>query len=213
MRTILVAFLAVACASPSGDDAATLILTNTTVYTGDSTAAPAQAVAVRGDTIIYVGSVEGADEFRGPATEVVDLDGRYVYPGFVDAHAHFSGIGDRELTLNLQGINSKDEFLARIEEAVQRTPAGEWVVGRGWIETFWDPPVFPSRHDLDRIAPNNPVYLTRADGHASVANSAALRAAGVTGETAAPAGGAINLDSDGQPTGMLIDAAQRLVGR
>ncbi len=212
MRPTYLLLMLAACASPSGD-AATLILTNATIYTGDSTAAPVQAVAVRGDTIVYVGSADGAEEFRGPATEVVDLEGRFVFPGFVDAHAHFGGIGDRELTLNLQGINSKDEFLARIEEAVQRTPAGEWVVGRGWIETFWDPPVFPTRHDLDRIAPSNPVYLTRADGHASVANSAALRAAGVTGETAAPAGGAINLDSDGQPTGMLIDAAQRLVGR
>ncbi|HRP09151.1 MAG TPA: amidohydrolase [Gemmatimonadales bacterium] len=212
MRPILLLFLLAACASPRGD-AATLILTNATVYTGDSTAAPVQAVAVRGDTIIYVGSVDGAEEFRGPSTEVIDLTGRYVYPGFVDAHAHFSGIGERELTLNLQGINSKDEFLAKVEEAVKRTPAGEWVVGRGWIETFWDPPVFPTRHDLDRIAPNNPVYLTRTDGHAAVANSAALRVAGVTGETAPPPGGAINLDSDGQPTGMLIDAAQRLVGR
>src|SRR5690606_38666064 len=130
-----------------------------------------------------------------------------------DAHAHFGGIGERELTLNLQGINSKDEFLTKVEEAVKRAAPGEWVTGRGWIETFWDPPVFPTRHDLDRIAPNNPVILSRADGHASIANSAALRAAGITGETEPPPGGAINLDPDGQPTGMLIDRAQSLVQR
>lgn len=201
------------CARVSDDDAADLILTNATIHTGDSTQAPVQAVAIRGDTIIYVGDAEGAEAHRGAGTQVEDLAGRFVYPGFVDAHAHFGGIGQRELVLNLQGINTKDEFLTRVEDAVRRTPAGEWVTGRGWIETFWDPPVFPTRHDLDRIAPDNPVILTRADGHASIANSAALRIAGISGATEAPAGGAINLDSDGQPTGMLIDEAQGLVRR
>lgn len=211
MRPTPLVLLLLAACGPSASDAADLILTNATVYTGDSLAAPVQAVAVKNGAIVYVGDAAGADALRGKATEVVDLTGRFVYPGFVDAHAHFGGIGQRELTLNLQGINSKDEFLAKVEEAVRRTPAGEWVTGRGWIETFWDPPVFPTRHDLDRIAPNNPVVLTRADGHASVVNSAALRIAEVTGATSPPAGGAINLDSDGQPTGMLIDRAQGLV--
>jgi predicted amidohydrolase YtcJ len=202
--------LVVAC-GPSASDAADLILTNATVYTGDSTAAPAAAVAVKGGVIVYVGDVEGAEAFHGDATEVVDLAGRFVYPGFVDAHAHFGGVGQRELTLNLQGINSKDEFLAKVEAAVRSASPGEWVTGRGWIETFWDPPVFPTRYDLDRIAPNNPVILTRADGHASVVNSAALRVAGINASTNAPAGGAINVDNDGEPTGMLIDLAQGLV--
>lgn len=212
MRPRLALILLAAC-GPSASDAADLILTNATVYTGDSTAVPAQAVAVKDGAIVYVGDAAGVEAFRDNATVVEDLAGRFVYPGFVDAHAHFGGIGQRELTLNLQGINSKDEFLAKVEAAVQAAPAGEWVAGRGWIETFWDPPVFPTRHDLDRIAPNNPVILSRADGHASIANSAALRVAGVTGTTPPPPGGAINLDSDGEPTGMLIDAAQGLVGR
>lgn len=211
MRRFPLALLFVIACGPSASDAADLILTNATIYTGDSTAAPVAAVAVKGGVIVYAGDAAGAEELRGDATEVVDLTGRFVYPGFVDAHAHFGGVGQRELVLNLQGINSKDEFLAKVEAAVQGTAAGEWVTGRGWIETFWDPPVFPTRHDLDRIAPNNPVILTRADGHASIANSAALRIAGVTGASAAPPGGAINLDSDGEPTGMLIDAAQGMV--
>jgi predicted amidohydrolase YtcJ len=214
MRTSTAFLLAlVAACTPDANDAADLILVNATVYTGDSTAAPVSTVAVKDGRIVYVGDADGVEEFRGKATEVVDLTGRFVYPGFVDAHAHFGGIGERELTLNLQGINSKDEFLAKVEEAVKRAAPGEWVTGRGWIETFWDPPVFPTRHDLDRIAPNNPVILSRADGHASIANSAALRAAGITGETEPPPGGAINLDPDGQPTGMLIDRAQYLVQR
>ncbi len=201
-----------ACADGGDGGSSTLVLRNATVYTGDSLNPAATAVAVRDGRILAVGSDADVVQYLDGA-EVVDLAGRFVYPGFVDAHAHFMGIGEREQTLNLEGTSTRDAFLARIDSAVKATPEGEWVTGRGWIETFWDPPVFPTRHDLDRLAPNHPVVLSRADGHASIANSAALRIAGVTGETAAPAGGAINLDSDGQPTGMLIDAAQRLVSR
>lgn len=209
MRSTPLLLLAlVACTKAPGAD---LVLRNATVYTGDSTAATVQAVAVQGGKIVYVGDDAGVAEFTGGNTRVVDLAGRFVYPGFVDAHAHFTGIGQREQNLNLEGTGTKDLFLAKVEEAVKKAQPGEWVTGRGWIETFWTPPVFPTRHDLDRIAPNNPVILTRADGHASIANSAALRLAGVTGATAAPPGGAINADADGEPTGMLIDAAQDLV--
>jgi len=151
--------------------------------------------------------------FIGAGTRTLDLQGRFVFPGFVDAHGHFPGIGEREMTLNLEGTRTKDAFLARVAAAVKQKKPGEWVTGRGWIETFWSPPVFPTRQDLDQIAPNNPVYLTRADGHASVANSAALRLANVVSTTKAPSGGSIGLDGDGQPTGMLIDHAQGLVAR
>jgi predicted amidohydrolase YtcJ len=134
-------------------------------------------------------------------------------PGLSDAHMHLSGVGGREMTLNLEGTNTLAEFLARVKARVDSARPGQWVTGRGWIETFWRPPVFPTRQDLDRIAPNHPVLLTRADGHASIANSAALRLAGITRATAAPEGGAITKDAQGEPTGMLIDAAQRLVSR
>jgi predicted amidohydrolase YtcJ len=190
---------------------ADLVLRNTTIYTVNAKAPVAQAVAVRGGKIIYVGDDAGAAKFVGPATKSLDLKGRYVFPGFVDAHAHFTGIGEREMTLNLEGTRTKAAFLARVDSAVKRAAPGAWVTGRGWIETFWSPPVFPTRQDLDRIAPNNPVVLTRADGHASVANSMALRLAKVTSRTPVPSGGAINMDRDGEPTGMLIDHAQGLV--
>ncbi len=208
MRTLALLLLIPATLSAQSAD---LVLRHATVYTGTSTR-PASAVAVRGGKIVYVGTNAGATRMVGPRTQVLDLQGRFVFPGFVDAHAHFGGIGERELTLNLEGTNTKDAFLARVEAAVKQARPGAWVTGRGWIETFWSPPVFPTRADLDRIAPNNPVMLTRADGHASVVNSAALRAARITGSTAAPPGGAINLDADGQPTGMLIDRAQGIVG-
>lgn len=193
--------------------AADLVLHHTTIYTVNARAPVAQAVAVRGGRIVYVGSEAGAMKLVGPGTKSVDLAGRFVYPGLVDAHAHFPGIGAREMTLNLEGTRTKAAFLARVDSAVKRAKPGAWVTGRGWIETFWSPPVFPTRADLDRIAPNNPVVLTRADGHASVANSMALKLASVTGRTPVPSGGAINLDHDGEPTGMLIDHAQGLVLR
>jgi len=144
---------------------------------------------------------------------VVDLKGRTVVPGLVDAHVHLSGIGAREATLNLEGVTSLDAFLAAVKAEAATKKAGEWVKGRGWIETFWKPPVFPTRADLDKVAPDNPVILTRADGHASIANGAALRIAGIDKTTANPFGGEISKDASGELTGMLIDHAQALVGQ
>lgn len=203
--------LAACTAEPSAPT--DLVLRHGTIYTADDAQPVAQAVAVQNGKIVYVGDDAGVEAFIGADTRVIDLEGGFVYPGFVDAHAHFTGIGEREQTLSLQGINSKNEFLDKVAEAARNAKPGEWITGRGWIETFWDPPVFPTRFDLDRVAPNNPVILTRADGHASIANSAALALAGITGTSTPPPGGAINLDVDGQPTGMLIDRAQGMVGR
>ena len=119
------------------------------------------------------------------------------------------GVGEREMTLNLEGTMSLEDFLAKVKAQVDRAKPGEWVTGRGWIETFWKPPVFPTRWDLDKIAPNNPVFLTRADGHASIANSAALKVAGINKDTPNPFGGEFLKDAKtGEPTGMLIDSAQ-----
>ncbi|MDZ4257465.1 MAG: amidohydrolase [Gemmatimonadales bacterium] len=220
MRTLLIRLLPVVVISLSacgggGESAASidLVLRHGTIYTADDSRPSAEAVAVKDGKIVYVGDDAGVEAFIGTDTRVIDLEGGFVYPGFVDAHAHFTGIGEREQTLSLQGINSKNEFLDKVAEAARNAKPGEWITGRGWIETFWDPPVFPTRFDLDRVAPNNPVILTRADGHASIANSAALALAGVSGSSTPPPGGAINLDVDGQPTGMLIDRAQGMVGR
>ena len=212
-RSVLVLLALTSHVSRLTSQSADLVLRHATIYTVDAAHPVAQAVAVRGGKIIYAGVDAGVQRFIGATTRTLDLQGRFVFPGFADAHAHFPGIGAREITLNLEGTKSKDEFLSRVEAVVRQKKAGEWVTGRGWIETFWVPQAFPTRSDLDRIAPNNPVWLTRADGHASVANSAALRLAGIIGTTSNPAGGHINLDGDGQPTGMLIDQAQGLVNR
>ena len=193
--------------------AADIVLRNAKVYTANDKQPRAEAVAIRGDKIAFVGRNADANRLIGPNTKVIDLRGAAVFPGFTDAHMHLSGVGDREMTLNLEGTTSLEDFLARVKARVDQSRPGQWVTGRGWIETFWKPPVFPTRQDLDKIAPGNPVVLTRADGHASIANSAALRLANVTRTTVAPSGGAINKDSDGEPTGMLIDRAQGLVRR
>lgn len=191
-----------------------LVFKNGNVYTVDSKKPRAQAIAVSKDRIVFVGSNADAQKFVGPQTRVVDLKGATVLPGFADAHQHLSGVGQREMTLNLEGTTSLQDFLAKVKARVDQAKPGEWVTGRGWIETHWNPPVFPTRWELDKVAPNNPVIFGRADGHGAVANSAALNLAGIDKNTPNPFGGEISKDKQsGEPNGMLLDAAQGLVRR
>ena len=191
-----------------------LILVNGNVYTVNKKQPRAEAIAVRDQRIIFVGLNEDARKFRGDKTRIVDLSGNTVVPGFTDAHCHIFGIGEREMKLNLEGTNTLEDFLARVKERVAQTERGKWITGRGWIETFWKPPQFPARQDLDKIAPDDPVLLTRADGHASVVNRAALNIARIDKNTPNPFGGEILKDkATGEPTGMLLDNAQDLVAK
>ncbi|HET9525418.1 MAG TPA: amidohydrolase [Pyrinomonadaceae bacterium] len=199
---------------PPQSNAADIVFKNGNVYTVDPKTPRAQAIAVNKDRIVFVGSDADAKKFVGPKTRVVDLKGSTVLPGFADAHQHLSGVGFREMTLNLEGTTSLEDFLAKVKARVEQAKPGEWVTGRGWIETHWKPPVFPTRWDLDKVAPNNPVILGRADGHGSVANTAALNLGGIDKNTPNPFGGEISKDKQsGEPNGMLLDAAQGLVRR
>jgi predicted amidohydrolase YtcJ len=189
---------------------ADLLLTNGNVYTVTEKQPKAEAVAIKTNRIVFVGSNEDAKKFH--AAKIVDLHGRTVVPGFTDSHCHIFGIGEREMRLNLEGTNSLDDFLARVKERVDKMGPGKWITGRGWIETFWKPSQFPARQDLDKIARNNPVFLTRADGHASIANSAALKIARIDANTPDPFGGQIQ-KKNSEPNGMLLDNAQDLVAR
>jgi predicted amidohydrolase YtcJ len=200
--------------SSEAQTTADVVLKNGNIYTVNSNSPKAEAVVVKADRIVYVGSNVQAQRYVGKSTRVVDLKGKTVVPGMTDAHQHLPGVGFREMTLNLEGVTSLEDFLDKVKARVDQARPGEWVTGRGWIETFWKPPVFPTRADLDKVAPDNPVVLTRADGHASAVNSAALKIAGVDKNTPSPFGGEISKDKQtGEPNGMLLDAAQGLVRR
>jgi predicted amidohydrolase YtcJ len=194
--------------------AADIVFQNGNVYTANDNAPRAEAIAVKADKIVFAGSNADAQQYVGQGTRVVDLKGSTVLPGFTDSHQHLSGVGLREMTLNLEGTTSLQDFLAKVKARVAQAKPGEWVTGRGWIETHWTPPAFPTRWDLDKVAPNNPVILGRADGHGAVANSAALKLASVDKNTPNPFGGEISKDKQsGEPNGMLLDTAQGLVRR
>jgi len=196
----------------SAGENADLIFVNGNVYTVNERQPHAEAVAVKNERIAFVGSNDEAKKFH--AAQIVDLHGKTVVPGLTDSHCHIFEIGEREMRLNLEGTNTLEDFLAKMKERVATTAPGKWITGRGWIETFWKPPQFPTRTDLDKIAPGNPVFLTRADGHAAIANSAALNIAKIDKNTPSPFGGEILKDkTSSEPTGMLLDNAQNLVAK
>ena len=206
MRTLLVALLLAGSAATA--QAQDLLIRGGTIYTGVESAPTAEVVVVRAGRIVYVGDAPDAD--HAPDLEIIDLEGATLFPGFTDGHAHLDGIGWRELTLNLEGSASIAEAMARLTAWADSHPDGP-IVGRGWIETHWPEARFLTAADLDAAAPGRVVLLSRADGHAVVASSAALAAAGVTADTAAPSGGEILKDETGRPTGLLVDAAEQLV--
>ena len=182
------------------------------IYTADERQPQVEAVLIRGKHILFAGDRKEAEQRAEgiAALTRVDLHGAAAYPGFTDAHAHLFSIGLREMTLNLEGAASLSEMLARIAKAAAHGGVGT-LYGRGWIETHWPEGRFPTRADLDPVTGDRPALFVRADGHALVANSAALAAAGITDKTPDPPGGAILRDKSGRPTGMLIDRAMDLV--
>jgi predicted amidohydrolase YtcJ len=195
-------------------ETAQIVFINGNIYTMNERQPNAAAIAVQGGRIIFAGSNAEAKKYQSAETKIVDLAGKTVVPGLTDSHCHIFGIGEREMTLNLEGTDTLEAFLTKVKERVAKTERGKWLTGRGWIETFWKPPQFPTRQDLDKIAPDNPVFLTRADGHAAIANSAALKIATIERNTPNPFGGEILKDKKtGEPTGMLLDHAQGLVGK
>lgn len=187
------------------------VFTGGTIYTGNPEYPTVDAVVVGEDGRIIGTAPPLSEDWDESEIELVDLKGAFMYPGFTDAHAHLLGIGQRELNLNLEGTASIAELVTRIEAELQGMDKGVLLFGRGWIETGWPEGRMPSAADLDAVSPDNPVILTRADGHALVANFAALAAAGIIDETADPSGGLIERGEDGHATGMLIDNAMALV--
>ena len=207
-RLLLATTAFVALALPA--QAQNMMIRGGTIHTGQETAPTAEVVVVRDGRIAFVGAADAAPDATG--LEVIDLKGATLFPGFTDGHAHLDGIGWRELTLNLEGSTSVADAMAKLTAWAAANPDGI-IVGRGWIETRWPEARFLTAADLDVAAPGRVVLLGRADGHAVVASTPALEAANITATTEAPFGGEILKGPDGQPTGLLVDAAEQLVAR
>jgi predicted amidohydrolase YtcJ len=179
------------------------------IYIGDGEP-PVQALVVRAGVVGFAGDETGARAIsRG--LQVIDLKGAAAYPGLMDSHVHLTGVGLREMTLNLDQVKSIAELVAATRAWDAANPGQEPLVGRGWIETHWPEKRFPNRADLDAVSATRPIVLGRADGHAMVLNSAALRLAGIDKATKDPAGGRIERDASGEATGILVDGAMALI--
>jgi predicted amidohydrolase YtcJ len=199
------------CFSVAQSRSADLVITNAKVVTGDKVLPTAQAVAVLRDRIVAVGSKADIEAWRGSKTRAIDAAGKLLLPGFDDAHVHFVSGGLQLDNVELNDATSAEEFARRIGARAKITPKGEWIVGGDWDETKWSPAKLPAKELIDPVTGDIPVFVSRYDGHMGVANTVALRLAGVTGKTPDPPGGAIVRDAQGNPTGALKDAAMDYV--
>jgi len=171
----------------------------------------AEAIAVRGDQIQAVGQNAEVLKLRGPDTQVIDLGGKFVMPGFNDAHAHLEPGGFNQMNVNLVGVKSLEEFRDRIRAKVETAAPGDWILGGGWDENLWPVKAVPTRWDIDEITRDHPVFLDRVDGHIAVANTRALQLASITIASRDPKGGKIDRDQNGQPNGVLRETAKQAV--
>jgi hypothetical protein len=200
-----------AIARAAGDgNGADLIVTGANVHTVDDAFASPQAFAIRGGRFVYVGSLDGAMALRGSQTQLLDLRGKTVLPGLIDAHLHLTGVGLDLAQVDLFKLHSYDDVVARTL-AFARTTPDAWVLGDGWDQNLWPGKSFPTHQALSAAIPDRPVALSRVDGHAVLANAKAMEIAGVSKTTADPAGGRIVRDANGDPTGVFVDAAQDLI--
>jgi predicted amidohydrolase YtcJ len=208
---LCVAWLLIACDMPNPTPL-TLAVVNARVWTGNSERPWAEAIAVSGEEVRAVGVGSEIRKLLGPETRVIDARGRMVVPGFIDAHIHFIDGGFRLASVQLRDARTPDEFAERIKEFARTVPDGTWITGGDWDHENWGGQL-PHRDWIDAVTPDLPVWVNRLDGHMALANSAALRAAGVTAATADPAGGTIVRNPDGSPAGVFKDNALALVER
>jgi predicted amidohydrolase YtcJ len=198
---------------------ADLVLINGKVVTVETAMPEAQAIAVVGDRIADIGSSADMKRHVGPKTEVIDLKGQLVVPGFIEGHGHFTGLGQAQLNLKLMKTTSWQEIVAMVEEAAKKAKPGQWIYGRGWHQEKWtakpQPSVegFPTHDALSTVSPDNPVLLTHASGHATFANAKAMELSGITKATPNPAGGDILKDAQGNPIGVFRETASGLIRR
>jgi len=215
---VVLSFLAASAQTPQSAD---VIFINGDVYTGavlpymPGAKAPSprrtQAIAVKDGHILAVGTNDDVKKLHGGKTRTVDLGGHFAMPGLNDAHVHLAEAGQQKLNVDLVGVKSLDEMKARIAERAKAAAPGEWLIGGGWDHTKWVDQKLPTRQDLDTVTAGHPAYFDRVDGHIAIANTAALQAAGLTKQTTSPQGGAIDHDSNGDPTGIVRESSKQLI--
>ncbi|MFL5550316.1 MAG: amidohydrolase [Gemmatimonadaceae bacterium] len=209
-------YLALAALAPvvlAAQTSADLVLINGRIYTVDNARPVVSALAVRGGRVAFIGSDAEAKALANPSTTVIDLKGAAVVPGFVDAHAHLLGLGTTLQRVNLAGSPSYDDVIARVKAWARDVAPGAWILGRGWDQNRWPTKEFPTHEALSGAFPDNPVALTRIDGHALLANAKAMQLAGVNASTPDPRGGRIIRLASGAPSGVFVDNAQSLITR
>jgi predicted amidohydrolase YtcJ len=225
IRLLALALLGVACVAqnppgaetPEAKPKADIIFEHANVYTGVPANTPfssilrEEAIAVRGERILAVGKAIEIAKLKGPQTQVIDLGGHFLMPGFNDAHLHLDDAGTTKLSVDVTGVKSLEELRARIDQKVGESKAGDWILGSGWDETLWPVKVTPTRWDLDEVSGGHPVFLVRIDGHIAVANTRALQLGSITLASRDPQGGQIDRNQNGEPTGILRETAQAAV--
>ncbi len=195
------------------------VLLDGNIVTMDQSRPNAEAIAIKSDRILAVGSTDSIKNYIGVSTQVIDLQGRFTMPGFIEGHAHFVGLGQSMMMLNLTQAKTWDDVVKQVEEAAKVAPAGEWIIGRGWHQSKWDQPPqpnvdgYPTDEAISKVSPNNPVMLTHASGHMSFANGYAMQLAEVDKNTQNPSGGEVLKDSTGKPTGVFRETAMGLIAR
>jgi predicted amidohydrolase YtcJ len=198
---------------------ADLVLRGGRIVTLDDQAPEAQALAARDGRIVAIGSNADIAGYIGSSTQVIEINGQFAMPGFIEGHGHFTGIGENKINLDLTSTTSWDQIVQMIAQAVEKTKPGQWIIGRGWHQEKWtsapqpDVEGFPTHQSLDNVSPKNPVVLTHASGHASFVNAKAMELSGITRTTSNPNGGEILKDRNGNPTGLLRETASALVRR
>lgn len=223
MRLVVIGWLGVlaatsVCLGVRGDEFADRVVVGANVLRCDAEGSRAEGFAIKEGRFVAIGGRELLERWRGPDTEVIDLHGQSVTPGFCDSHLHFIGLGESLQRLDLRDVRNWEGLIEDVAAAASRVPPGTWVVGRGWHQAKWDRPIDPSVEGypvhamLSARVPDHPVMLTHASGHACIANAKAMELAGVSAATRAPSGGEILRDALGQPTGVFRENAQRLIG-
>jgi predicted amidohydrolase YtcJ len=211
MAVLTASALLLSCGGPKPEPA-DLILRGGKVAVVDSAFTFAKAIAVRGDRIVFTGSVKDSEKYIGPQTRVIDLGGKLVIPGLIDAHVHLRGLGEALVQLDFRGTTSFRQIADMVAAEAKKRAPGEWIIGRTWDQNDWESKEMPTHELLTEAAPDNPVWLERVDGHAAVVNRKTMELAGITVRSKSPSGGEILKDTNGRPTGVFVDNAMSLIG-